>query len=299
VIAHELGHVAGGHSIRIYEGAKQATAISILSLVLGAAAIAAGAGDAGMGIFAAGQQAAMGSFLAFSRTQEASADAASVKPIRVRKSRRVVSASGRSRQKVRGSAMSVVALAAIEVRCRHREIGPPLPMTIEAPPHRQRRLLFNARHPLDVAMTRLALDVRGDVLAVVEIDEVRQVVHLDPRDRALLIDQFFQQLEVGRLLLEKAMAVHADVRRRNAGMPAGSRAEMAVQTRHPEVAGVELVREGNRLRGRVALMDTDARQLAGEHRRGDCARQGRGRGRELPANHVGAPPRTRPPSRRH
>jgi predicted Zn-dependent protease len=76
VIAHELGHVAGGHSIRIYEGAKEATAISILSLVLGAAAVAAGAGDAGMGIFAAGQQAAQGTFLAFTRAQEASADQA-------------------------------------------------------------------------------------------------------------------------------------------------------------------------------------------------------------------------------
>jgi predicted Zn-dependent protease len=76
VIAHELGHVAGGHSIRIYEGANQATAISILSLLLGAAAIAAGAGDAGMGIFAAGQQAALGTFLAFSRAQESSADLA-------------------------------------------------------------------------------------------------------------------------------------------------------------------------------------------------------------------------------
>jgi predicted Zn-dependent protease len=76
VIAHELGHVAGGHVIRINEGAKEATSISILSLLLGAAAIAAGAGDAGVGIMAAGQQAAMGKFLAFSRTQEASADAA-------------------------------------------------------------------------------------------------------------------------------------------------------------------------------------------------------------------------------
>lgn len=76
VIAHELGHVAGGHVIRINEGAKEATSISILSLLLGAAAIAAGAGDAGAGIMAAGQQAAMGKFLAFSRTQEASADAA-------------------------------------------------------------------------------------------------------------------------------------------------------------------------------------------------------------------------------
>jgi predicted Zn-dependent protease len=76
VIAHELGHVAGGHAIRIYEGAHKATAITILSLVLGAAAMAAGAGDAGMGILAAGQQAAMGSFLSFTRAQEASSDQA-------------------------------------------------------------------------------------------------------------------------------------------------------------------------------------------------------------------------------
>ncbi|MDP9421719.1 MAG: M48 family metalloprotease [Pseudomonadota bacterium] len=76
VIAHELGHVAGGHAIRIYEGAGRATAITILSLVLGAAAMAAGAGDAGMGILAAGQQAALGSFLAFTRAQESSADQA-------------------------------------------------------------------------------------------------------------------------------------------------------------------------------------------------------------------------------
>ena len=76
VIAHELGHIAGGHSLRIQEGAKQATAISILSLVLGGLAMAAGAGDAGMGVMAAGQQAALGQFLAFTRTQETSADLA-------------------------------------------------------------------------------------------------------------------------------------------------------------------------------------------------------------------------------
>jgi len=76
VIAHELGHVAGGHALRIYDGAKQATGISILSLVIAAAAIAAGAADAGMGIMAAGQQAALGTFLAFSRAQESSADLA-------------------------------------------------------------------------------------------------------------------------------------------------------------------------------------------------------------------------------
>jgi predicted Zn-dependent protease len=75
VIAHELGHITGGHIIRMQEGVKVATGIMILSLVLGAAAMAAGAGEAGMGVLAAGQQAAMGKFLAFSRTQESSADA--------------------------------------------------------------------------------------------------------------------------------------------------------------------------------------------------------------------------------
>ncbi|MFM9852980.1 MAG: M48 family metalloprotease [Sphingomonadaceae bacterium] len=78
VIAHELGHVAGGHAINT-DGIKAATSISILSLLLGVAAIAAGAGDAGAGILAAGQQAAVGKYLAFSRTQESSADLAGQK----------------------------------------------------------------------------------------------------------------------------------------------------------------------------------------------------------------------------
>ena len=77
VIAHELGHVAGGHILRMDEGSGAATKISILSLVLAAAAMAAGApADAGMGIMMAGQRAAMGNFMAFTRAQESSADLA-------------------------------------------------------------------------------------------------------------------------------------------------------------------------------------------------------------------------------
>ena len=79
VIAHELGHVAGGHSIRMAGGAKEATGITIATMVLGALAIAAGAGDAGMGIMMAGQRAAMGRFMAFTRSQESSADMAGAK----------------------------------------------------------------------------------------------------------------------------------------------------------------------------------------------------------------------------
>ncbi len=75
VIAHELGHVTGGHAV-LNVGGKAATNISLLSLLLGAAAAAAGGGEAAMGVLMAGQQAAMGKFLAYNRSQEASADAA-------------------------------------------------------------------------------------------------------------------------------------------------------------------------------------------------------------------------------
>jgi predicted Zn-dependent protease len=75
VVAHELGHVIAGDSIRSEQGAKQATGISILSLLLGAAAMAAGAGDAAVGIMMAGQRAALGEYLAFTRVQESTADA--------------------------------------------------------------------------------------------------------------------------------------------------------------------------------------------------------------------------------
>src|SRR5215213_302915 len=75
VVAHELGHVVAGDSIRVDSGQKQAGGIMILSLLLGAVAMAAGAGEAGIGIIQAGQRAALGQFLAFTRAQEATADA--------------------------------------------------------------------------------------------------------------------------------------------------------------------------------------------------------------------------------
>jgi predicted Zn-dependent protease len=79
VVAHELGHVVAGDAIRADSGMKHATGISLMSLVLAAAAIAAGAGDAGVGIMMAGQRAALGDMLAFTRAQEATADASAAR----------------------------------------------------------------------------------------------------------------------------------------------------------------------------------------------------------------------------
>ena len=76
VMAHELGHIAGGHNVRFGEGAGPATAISLLSLLGAAAAVAAGAGEAGMALLGLGTQAATGKFLSFTRDQESRADQA-------------------------------------------------------------------------------------------------------------------------------------------------------------------------------------------------------------------------------
>ena len=82
VVAHELGHVADGHVALADRGTRPAMGIYLLSMVLGLAAMAAGGGDAGAGILAAGQQAAMGKYLAFSRVQETTADATGAKFLR-------------------------------------------------------------------------------------------------------------------------------------------------------------------------------------------------------------------------
>ena len=79
VLAHELGHITGGHILRFDEGVSNATNITLLSLLVGIGAALAGSSDAAVGALALGQQAAMGSFLSFSRAQESSADAAGAK----------------------------------------------------------------------------------------------------------------------------------------------------------------------------------------------------------------------------
>ena len=79
VVAHEVGHIVGGHVPLGDAAMKPVLGISIVSLLLGVAAMAAGAGEAGAGILAAGQRAALGRYLAFTRVQESSADAAAAR----------------------------------------------------------------------------------------------------------------------------------------------------------------------------------------------------------------------------
>lgn len=74
ILAHETGHVAGGHIVRDSSAIRKATIPMLLGIALGAAAVAMGGGEAGIGLMALGQQAAQAQFFQFSRSQEGTAD---------------------------------------------------------------------------------------------------------------------------------------------------------------------------------------------------------------------------------
>lgn len=76
VIAHETGHIAGGHLARSREAAGQAAIPVFASILLGVAAIAAGAPDAGAALIAGSQQFGQATFVRFTQVQESSADQA-------------------------------------------------------------------------------------------------------------------------------------------------------------------------------------------------------------------------------
>ena len=83
VFAHETGHLAGGHLLKLREQLATAQTASIVALLLGVGAAVAGArsgnSGAGVGAIMAPQGAIQRSLLAYVRTQEDQADHAGVK----------------------------------------------------------------------------------------------------------------------------------------------------------------------------------------------------------------------------
>jgi predicted Zn-dependent protease len=86
VLAHETGHLAGGHLARLREQLAQAQTQMIIGMLLGAGALVAGARSGGVGMADAGaatlsgsQDMVMHSLLSYQRQQEESADRAGVK----------------------------------------------------------------------------------------------------------------------------------------------------------------------------------------------------------------------------
>ena len=80
VIAHESGHIAGGHLLRGANTMKNASYEALAAALLGiAAGIASGHGDLGGAIAGAGNDIAVRNYLAFSRSIEGTADTAALR----------------------------------------------------------------------------------------------------------------------------------------------------------------------------------------------------------------------------
>ncbi len=80
VMAHETGHIAGGHIIRMSNAIKSLTTEAIASLLLGAAVgVASGQPGAGAAVLMGGQNVADRGMLGYSRNKEATADQAALK----------------------------------------------------------------------------------------------------------------------------------------------------------------------------------------------------------------------------
>ncbi len=80
VIAHETGHIAGGHLARVQDAAGKASTEALLAMLAGAAVgLASGRGDVGTAVAIAGQELAVRDFLSYTRGEESSADQAAIK----------------------------------------------------------------------------------------------------------------------------------------------------------------------------------------------------------------------------
>lgn len=79
VIAHETGHITGGHLARRDSGTASARNLAIFGMIGAAAVAVAGSPDAGVAIAAGSQQLATRNMLAYSRGEEASADQAGLR----------------------------------------------------------------------------------------------------------------------------------------------------------------------------------------------------------------------------
>ena len=79
VIAHEIGHITGGHFDKRIKAGKNSMMIGILSTLLAAGAYAGGSADAGTAILLGGQHIGQQRMLSFSRNQETFADQTAIR----------------------------------------------------------------------------------------------------------------------------------------------------------------------------------------------------------------------------
>jgi len=107
----------------------------------------------------------------------------------------------------------------------------------------------NFAHRLNLTMTFLAGDIFHDVGLMIEIDEVRQHVHLCPFDRHLVSPRFADFLNFRSRRGNKLVTSHASLHRRDHGRFTSSRPAVTVLAVHLIIPRVDLMTESDRLTG--------------------------------------------------
>lgn len=82
VLAHETGHIAGGHLVRLYDNIKIANTTSLISTILGTTiALISGRPDVGLAVIMGGNSAAVASHMRYRQSEENAADEMAVKTL--------------------------------------------------------------------------------------------------------------------------------------------------------------------------------------------------------------------------
>ncbi len=121
-------------------------------------------------------------------------------------------------------------------------------MATQAPLHLQRCVLIHKGHLIYRAVTGVTADALGDVNAVIEVNEIRELIDPGPLQRfagAVAGADRLQQLGVGPNL---RMAIHAGLRRGNSSKARILDRGVTVTAIDAETGNVMLMTEGDRLR---------------------------------------------------
>ena len=162
------------------------------------------------------------------------------------------------------------------VRRTHARGG--IAMAVQAEAHAQRFGVIDLVHLVDRAMALDATDAAVDVDGMVEIDVIRHFVDLHPGDGLARRRAFPYQLQLGAVLQDLVVTVHAGRSGRDVGIPGLFHRAVAVAAIQAELVGMNRVRKGHRLNGLITDPRVFRREIVPHARRYRRAHQHRAQG---------------------
>src|SRR5690349_10104458 len=146
-----------------------------------------------------------------------------------------------------------------------------MPLTIQTPLHLQRLGLIHDRHLIDLSVACRAADAFVHMNRMIEIREVRQVMHAHPLERLPRLVTRAHRFEIRTVRPNLFVAAHANRRRRNSRGRRSLHRRVTVTAIHPVVADVMLVTELNWLLALdvSASVPAGTVNFGGDEKRGD------------------------------